>query len=501
MTQQATRTDSPPAAAPHSQRGLWLAGSAIVLAGFLLVWRYNVFDHATELVDLWKISEGEAPGMVVYAVAITLMTSGWLWAIRSARGMELRDAWLPVAGITLLAYGAFLFVYPATAIDVYIYAARSHLLTDYGLNPSTVSPDRFWDLDPFVRYASREWSDDTSPYGPLWNAFAAPVTALDGDNIRNAVLLFKGLMAAAALGTGALIYSITRRVRPQDALAAALAWLWCPLVLWEGIANAHNDVLLMLLVIAAVWCWTHRDEGWVVPLLGAATLLKVVAVMLLPAAVIAVIIRTGWNRRLWSIGLQTATLSIGAIWVAFAPFFDFDGTIDAIRSQRDVWATSPALLADLILEQKLGADVDFREMYERFSTGVILLLTFAGALAAWRRPEWLPRIAYEQLFWFLLLATSNVRPWYVVWLVALTAVLPLGWPLLRTIAWSTGALFAYIYSAWGQNWHDPTYLDRTAITLAITLIPVLAMTVLETVHLARRPGPDVGTRSQPVPEG
>ena len=66
---------------------------------------------------------------------------------------------LKTIGISALALVSFALVYPATAIDVYIYAARSHLLTDYGLDPSTVSPDRLWDFDAYVQYASQEDDD------------------------------------------------------------------------------------------------------------------------------------------------------------------------------------------------------------------------------------------------------------------------------------------------------------------------------------------------------
>src|SRR5690606_15615285 len=238
--------------------------------------------------------------------------------IRAARGVSFQEAWLPVVGISALTLIAFALVYPATAIDVYIYAARSHLLTDYGLDPSTVTPERLWDYDAYVTYASQEWADDTSPYGPLWNLIAAPATAFDRERIEVAVLIFKAIMVAATLGTAALIHDIARRVQPELALAATLAWLWCPIVLWEGVANAHNDVLLILLVVAALWCWTSGHDGGVVPLLGAAALLKVVAVMLIPAAIVAIVARTGWNRRLLAITGQTVALSVAALWVAFA---------------------------------------------------------------------------------------------------------------------------------------------------------------------------------------
>lgn len=492
----------PIAAAPRARGSrLWLAGYAILLAGVMLVLRYSLLDHDTELVDLWKISDGGRLGAATWVAALALMTVGWLGGIRAARGVAFQEAWLPVVGITTLVLIAFALVYPATAIDVYIYAARSHLLTDYGLNPSTVTPDRLWDFDAYVRYASQEWADDTSPYGPLWNIIAAPATALDGERIAVAVLIFKAMMIAGTLGTAALIHDIARRLQPALALSAMLAWLWCPIVLWEGIANSHNDVLLILLVVGALWCWVAGHEGGVVPLLGAAALLKVVAVMLIPAAIVAIAVRTGWNRRLLAIAGQSAILSVAALWIAFAPFYDIRGTIEAIQSQRGVWVTSPALLVATIKDE-LGYDIDFGLIYDRFSTAVIVLLTVGGAVVTWKRPEALARVGYEQLFWFLLLATSNLRPWYVVWLVALAAVLPLGMPMVRAGAWALGALAAYFYTGWVQNWTDPTWLERLSIAVAIMLLPVLAVTTWNGVRVLRgdRAAEDAEPRASAVPE-
>lgn len=491
----------PIASTPPRGTRLWLPGYAILLAGLMLVLRYSFLDHATELVDLWKISNGDTLPALTWLAALMLMTVGWIAAIRTARGVAFRDAWLPVAGITMLVLVAFALVYPATAIDVYIYAARSHLLTDYGLNPSTVAPERLWDYDAYVQYASAEWGDDTSPYGPLWNIIAAPATAFDRENIEIAVLIFKAMMVAGTLGTAALIHDIARRVQPRLALSATLAWLWCPVVLWEGIANSHNDILLILLVVAALWCWVTGHEGGVVPLLGAAALLKVVAVMLIPAAIVAIIVRTGWNRRLLAIAGQTAALSVAALWIAFAPFYDIGGTIDAIQSQRGVWVTSPALLVATIKDE-LGYDVDFGTFYDRFSTGVIVLLTVGGAIVTWRRPEALARVGYEQLFWFLLLATSNLRPWYLIWLVALAAVLPLGMPMVRAGAWTIGALGAYFYTSWIQNWTDSTFLERQSIIMAISLLPVLLVMLWNGVRALRgdRSAVDVSSPSSPIPE-
>lgn len=480
-----TPSTAPPPRATRVR--LWIAGCAILIAAILLVWQFPFLDHSQELVDLWKISEQGVTGFVVFLVALTLMTGAWLWVIWDVRGHSFRDCWLPVTAFTALIYVAFLLVYPATAIDVYIYAARSHLFSDYGMNPSTAIPRTYWEVDPYVQYASWEWSDRPSPYGPLWNVIAAPVTALDRESIETAVLLFKALMVGSTVAVGALIYSIGKVIQPRYALPAALAWLWSPVVLWEGIANSHNDAMFVLPVVAALWCWYRRHDGWILPLLGAAALLKVVALILIPVALVAIVSRNGANRRLLTIGLQTAALSIAVLWVAFIPYFDITGTIDAVQSQRAVWVTSPVLLLEA-MNNEWAWGLDLRGTYERFSTAVIVLVTTIGAVLAWRRPEWFPRIAYEQLFWFLLLATSNLRPWYAIWLVALAVAIPLGMPLIRAAAWSIGMLFSYGYSGWVQNWSNPEWLERNAINLGIMLVPILLVMLWSATRMARPGG-------------
>jgi alpha-1,6-mannosyltransferase len=468
------------------------AGIAVLVSGVLLLWQFPYLPHARELVDLWKISEHGTTGFIAFLIATAMMTAGWLRGAWSVDGVPWEQVWLPIAVVTTAIVVVFVVVYPATAIDVYIYAARSHLFSDYGLNPSTALPQSLWDIDPYVRYASQEWSIHPSPYGPLWNGIAAPATAFDGEDIRTAVMLYKVLMACCAVATAWLVYDIAIAVEPRHAVTAALLWIWSPIVLWEGIANAHNDVVLALLLVAALWCWYRRHDGFILPLIGAAALLKVVAVMLIPAAIVAIVVRTGVGRRLWSIALQTTIVSLGVIWVAFVPYFDIDGTIDAIESQRGVWVTSPVVLFEA-MNNEWGWGLDPRPVFDQISTLAIVLITAIGAVVAWRRPEALPRIAFEQLFWFLLLATSNLRPWYAIWIVALAVTIPMGPPLVRAVALSTGMLLSYGYSGWVQNWTEPEWLVRNAINLAIMLGPVLLALVWELTQFAtsrgRQPAP------------
>lgn len=470
----------------------------MLVSAVLLVWQFPYLPHARELVDLWKISKHGATGFAVFLIAVALMTGAWLLVTLAADGASWQRLWLPVTVTTAATVAIFLFVYPATAIDVYIYAARSHLFSDYGLNPSTALPQSLWDTDPYVRYASQEWSTRPSPYGPLWNGIAAPATAFDGGDIRTAVLLYKVLMAGCAVATAWLVYDIARVVEPRRAVSAALLWMWSPILLWEGIANAHNDVVLALFLVSALWCWHRRHDGFILPLLGAAALLKVVAVMLIPAAIAAIVVRNGAGRRLGRVVLHTVAASLGVIWVAFLPYFDVGGTLDAIESQRGVWVTSPVVLFEA-MNSEWGWGLDPRPIFDQLSSLVIVLITAIGAVAAWRRPEALPRIAFEQLFWFLLLATSNLRPWYAIWIVALAVTIPLGPPMVRAVALSTGMMLSYGYSGWVQNWTAPEWLVRNAFNLAIMLGPVVLVLVWELARSGASRGRDPDTAPTPSP--
>lgn len=454
-----------------------MAGLLLLFAGSVLLWKFGLFGRSTKLVDLWKISDGRVDEFAVYMMAVGLLVACWIWSMRLARGWTFSNVWLPVIGVTIPLYVVFLLVYPATAIDVYIYAARSQLLTDWGLNPSVALPRDLWDIDPFVQYASWEWSDRPSPYGPLWNIVAAPATAIGDDSILRSVVTFKTMMAAAAAGIGWLIYDIGKRTQPALALSSMLAWLWSPVVLWEGIANSHNDVLLVLLVVGALWCWHRGYLGLVIPLLGASALLKVVTVIAMPVALAAIVARTGWNKRLLTLAAQTAGWSAGVLWIAFAPFYDLRGVIEALNSQRGIWVTSPIVALDA-MNSAWSWGLDLRPAFDRFATLLIVALTAGGTAVAWKRPSLLPRVIYEQLFWLLLLATSNLRPWYVIWLVGLAAVLPMGMPLVRAVAWAVGALGSYVYTGWIQNWTEPAWLERIAINVTITLGPVTLVLLL-----------------------
>ena len=59
-------------------------------------------------------------------------------------------------------------------------------------------------------------------------------------------------------------------------------FMWSPLILLHHIANAHNDLLMGFLIVAAVALVAHRKGIWAPAVLIAAMMVKYVAVLLIP---------------------------------------------------------------------------------------------------------------------------------------------------------------------------------------------------------------------------
>ncbi len=470
---------------PHAQQrpsavaSPWVAATCLIAVSAAWAWLFPFWPHRAALRDMGHIVDYSWFAFVIWSVGL----AAWLGAVWSLltrlRGQSFRDnRWL-VGSTTLAMYASFTAMYPTNAIDVYIYAARSRLLSEYGENPNAVQPAAFWDLDPYMRFASEEWADNLSPYGPLWNQLAAPITWLGGDSIGAAVVGFKLLGVASAIAIGWLIYAIVREAHPGWALPAALFWLWNPLVLWDGVGNAHNDVTLMLPVVAALWAWQKRLDRWVVPLLVASVLIKYVTLILVPIAVVAVWRRNPeWRERaagvLWSLA---ALVFLAA--VSLYPFYDLESIVTSAREQGSRVAASPAWVVTASLQEFSIATVS-AETIMNVAYGLAAIAIAVWAVLGWQNPGRLPRAMFEVMFAFMLVASTNQRAWYVIWLVPLAAILIPATPWRRALLWSVTAMLGHALTIWlWYVWDFDAwgYYPYTMIIVTVVFGPVILLTL------------------------
>lgn len=458
--------------------------------------RYPLPGNEDELTDIGKLAAYGGTEFVGYVGGLALMFLLYGLALRESGRLPARRALPAVFASGAALAAAFAWMYPVTAIDLFLYAVRSRLWTAHGANPQAALPAAYAD-DPWMRFASAEWADNVSPYGPLWNLIAAPITAVAGDDLLAALAGFKLLAVVSVLLGGWLIARTVGTTTPNRAASAALLFLWNPLVLWEGVANGHNDVVMAVPLLLALLAWARRWDRWVVPLLVIAALIKYVTLLLVPLAAIALWRRTPPGGARWRLVAWGGGLSLAAVAIGFAPFYDLGAARESIAAQGGIFLTSPAAVAVGLLRESVPAAEARRWVAVVGQTTVVAVVAW-WALALWRRPERWPRGAFEALFAFLLLGTWNFRVWYLIWPLALAAVLPWGWPAGRAIAWSAGGLAGYALFIWGWHWWEADFYAVQNVAVPLMTGPAVLLTLAEAWRVsrgARRRGKEPAPRS------
>lgn len=488
-----------PTGSGERQRAFFIAALALVIISLSFAYQYQFWPNRLELLDQGKIVNYENVYRLIFVQSIVI----WVWCLSVVLpfciGETFTSRRILVSVTTVMLYISFILMYPTNAIDVYIYAARSHLFTTHGENPHAVTPNSFWESDPYVQFASPGWAGEVSPYGPLWNLLAWPITRFDGDSIGVAVIGFKVLSTIAALIIGWLIYDTVRRERPRYALPAMLFWLWNPLVLWEGIGNGHNDVVMMLFVVAALWAYQGRHDSWVIPLLLPAILIKYVAIILLPLAIVALWKRNpSWTRRAEGVFWALAA-GVGLIGLSLFPFFDLTAVREGARAQEALMSESLSWLVYETLP-RWGVDAVSQDAVQNVTYSVAAIAVLVGCIVCWRAPKRLPRVVFEVTFVFLLVASTNHRAWYVIWLVPLAAMLIPETPWRRTIVWCITSLLVRAFTIWSWgawDWPRWGWYGFGLVVVAMVFGPLLVTIAFDlwTALRARRPVSHVPDRA------
>lgn len=252
------------------------------------------------------------PGALAWnAAALGALVLAWLGA-----GLLVRRHEITVTGLALL---AALWALPLLAgeplysPDVYTYAGVGGLV-HHGFDPYLVGPSALHGA-PVTRGVEWFWRHTPTPYSPLFVALTGGVTWATADHLVSAVVVFRLLalgslvfIAAAALRWGGLSAGRQRR----------LMWLGVanPLVLVAGLSSAHNDVMMIALLVAGLLLCRrgHQVLGVAVAALGAgikATALVVVAIVVIDYAWR----QLGWGARLRAlvVGAATAAVTLAAL--------------------------------------------------------------------------------------------------------------------------------------------------------------------------------------------
>ncbi len=243
---------------------------------------------------------------------------------------------------TLLLGMVCLFFPIVTSSDVFSYIAYARMEVIYHLNPLTVAPGAIHG-DSIYQYLY--WKDQPSAYGPTWaiiTGFLQWLLGFTGSNgILRMLLMLRLLGLAAHLGSTLLIWTISGQLQritgviaPEKRMRAVLAFAWNPLLLFEACVNAHNDAVLLFLILLALWLLLRNPQLPLQSLLPAAvvfalaTCLKINILLFVPGLLLFLWLQR--HRHIFHI-LFISAAYLGIIILLYIPFWQHGAVLQLLR--------------------------------------------------------------------------------------------------------------------------------------------------------------------------
>ena len=351
----------------------------------------------------WLRGPLSGPGFVLlegdFAWAVMAMTVAYLVAL--ACTPALRPRWLIATVVAV--HVVFLLGPPLLSSDVFGYLDWARMGALHGLNPYS-SQSTSVVSDPV--YGFVRWHTLTSPYGPL---FTLGTYALVPLGLAGSLWALKLVVTVSSLGCAALVWRCARtRGRPPQ-MALALYGL-NPAVLVYTLGGFHNDTIMMVMVMAAVYlALTGRERtgaimgslavgvkssaGLVMPflILGASDRRRALVTALAAGAAVLVVALIAFGGQAFDfiniLGVQQTVNSGSSIPAQLGVWFGWEGSPTPVRIV--AWGLGVAAIAFFLRR-------------------------------AWRGADWIEQAGWATLS--LMVTSSWLLAWYIIWLMPLAAL-------------------------------------------------------------------------------
>lgn len=341
---------------------------------------------------------------VAYLLLLALMFALYLFVLRGAESLSLRLIVATLAIAQLLA-----FLGPLVVTDVYNYIDFARLAVVHHVNPYIHAPATA-PQDPLFHLAA--WPLQPTSYGPLFTIGTFPLAEL---RPSHAVWAVKVVALLGCAVCAAFVYACALR-RGRPARACLVAFGLNPLVLVYALGGAHNDFLMLALILAGVYLLLgERRRSWAGPAMVVAAGIKATAAPVLLFALLR-------ERRVHMVALSLLTaLVVAAVTVAV-----FGVHAPGFTAQSKV--LTPLSLPDLVA-RLFGVDASqpcalvytcARPGVRALSTAVLVAGTAVLLWRAWRGADWITSIGWMMAL--VIVTLTSVMPWYIVWILPFAAL-------------------------------------------------------------------------------
>jgi hypothetical protein len=400
-------------------RLLGLGGSIALAVGGVAAGALPLDDPFTGIPPVRWLRASEPVALAVGYAGLALLVVAWLFLGRrvGTPGGPGRRSLLA----TLALWSAPLCLAPPMfSRDVYSYNAQGWMV-HVGASPYFWGPGAIPE-NPFLGDVPDLWTHTPAPYGPLFLQMARWVVDLGGDGTVPTVL---GMRLLALAGVLLMVRYVPRLAAHCGVPADRALWLGVlnPLVLFHFVSGAHNDALLMGLMVAGLVLVLDRRPVLGIVLITLALLVKAPAALALVFLVPFLAQRMGGRLRLVkaavAVGAVSGTVIVVVSWATGLGYgwigaLNTPGTVRNWLSVSTLLGEATGLLAHLF---GLGATADdaMTEAIKVFR-GAGGLLAVVVVLVLLARMERLGLIGSLGIGFVAVVALSPVvQPWYLLW--------------------------------------------------------------------------------------
>jgi alpha-1,6-mannosyltransferase len=386
-----------------------------------------------------SITTPPGPKMLLSLVAsyggMVLLIRAWLAMLRAVSPTRSGGRPLP---ITVLAVVAGLWLIPILVApplfsqDVYSYAAQGQMVTQ-GINPYVHGPDALGVNSPYYPLVDQLWGASPAPYGPVFIGLDAAINIVTGHDVLATVV---GLRLLALLGVVLIAVGLpvlARAMRRDPGTVFVLAVL-NPVTLLHLIGGAHNDALMLGLLVAGMALAVRQRPLWAVTLCALAAAVKV------PAALGVVYV--GWH---WLGPSATWRERVRPVLTSLLTAIGIMAVITALLGLGWGWAKAldnPSVvrsMTDPVTALGITLGTVGHALHLIGVKGMLTLTRTLGMLTAMAAAAWLlvssTRIGMVKAVGTTLLLVvvlgPVVQPWYLAWGIILLAPVAFGrWRLV-----------------------------------------------------------------------
>jgi hypothetical protein len=348
----------------------------------------------------WLSGIGERLGFRVFLIALLAYAGAYGGILLLSRRISARWAITLTAVLQLIVFAGPILI----STDVFSYIAYARMGIVHGINPYIHGPMSIAS-DPVYHDVGKDWKAVATAYGPLYTLISYPLALL---GVTGALWGMKLMALLASAGTLVLTWRCAR-VRELDPKFALLAVGINPLWVIYGLGGAHNDLIMTLLMMAAVSLSLARHEAYAGATVVAAALVKATGIVLLPFMLLS-------HRRLAPL-IGAVVAGLGCALVAYAVFGIHGVDVIAALNRDAAFVSTDSFPTEIA--HLLGKPGVFPIDHDLLKAALVLIVLHL-MWRTWRGYDWVAASGWTLLA--ISVTSTWLLAWYTLWSLPLAVV-------------------------------------------------------------------------------